>query len=292
MWRASRRRVGAPRTGDVQITRPWQGPRATGRVNVKGPTGRLASRWLDGVTVDVIAEPSWHVCALPFEFLSQCLAGEGLARVAHYLSAVACHVSDCHGLAAGTCDGGGGRGRCFASRSVAPERELPHRTNAQSPCCELPCTIEGVAESRVFGVVSFEHGQQSLDACDCPADQLLAVFLRQGQISHVRFHAAIVAGGHPITIAYSARRSLSSKTRHVTFTGKRHGFFSAMWRDRSGAWGRPYSQGERLPEHSGSTHSVDEPALVIGPADSRKTRPPYCPVKVPRTVRSGTVTTC
>jgi len=31
---------------------------------------------------------------------------------------------------------------------------------------------------------------------------------------------------------------------------------------------------ERLPEHSGSTHSVDETALVIGPADSRKTRPP------------------
>ena len=31
---------------------------------------------------------------------------------------------------------------------------------------------------------------------------------------------------------------------------------------------------ERLPEHSGSTHSVDETALTIGPADSRKTRPP------------------
>ena len=30
---------------------------------------------------------------------------------------------------------------------------------------------------------------------------------------------------------------------------------------------------ERLPEHSGSTRSVDEPALIIGPADSRKTRP-------------------
>jgi len=32
--------------------------------------------------------------------------------------------------------------------------------------------------------------------------------------------------------------------------------------------------GERLPEHSGSTHSVDVTALIIGPADSRKTRPP------------------
>jgi hypothetical protein len=114
---------------------------------------------------------------------------------------VACHVSDCHGLATGSCDGGGGRGRRFASRSVTPERELSHRTNAQSPCCELPCAIEGVAESRVFGAVSFEHGQQSLNACDCPAHQLLSVVLRQGQISHVRFHAAIVAEGHPITIA-------------------------------------------------------------------------------------------
>jgi hypothetical protein len=27
----------------------------------------------------------------------------------------------------------------------------------------------------------------------------------------------------------------------VTFSGKWHGFFSAMWRDRSGAWGRPSS---------------------------------------------------
>jgi len=27
----------------------------------------------------------------------------------------------------------------------------------------------------------------------------------------------------------------------VTFSGKWHGFFSAMWRDRSGAWGRPFS---------------------------------------------------
>jgi len=33
------------------------------------------------------------------------------------------------------------------------------------------------------------------------------------------------------------------------------------------------AQAERLPEHSGSTRSVDEPALIIGPADSRKTRP-------------------
>src|ERR1019366_233234 len=94
---------------------------------------RCSSGWLGGVTVDVIAESSWHVCSLPFEFLSQRLAGEGLARVAHYLSAVACHVSDCHGLAAGSCDGGGGRGRRFASRSVTPERELPHRTRAQAP---------------------------------------------------------------------------------------------------------------------------------------------------------------
>jgi len=30
---------------------------------------------------------------------------------------------------------------------------------------------------------------------------------------------------------------------------------------------------DRLPEHSGSTHSVDEIALIIGPADSRKTCP-------------------
>jgi len=27
----------------------------------------------------------------------------------------------------------------------------------------------------------------------------------------------------------------------VTFSGKWHGFFSAIWRDRSGAWGRPFS---------------------------------------------------
>ncbi len=27
----------------------------------------------------------------------------------------------------------------------------------------------------------------------------------------------------------------------VTFTSKWHGFFSAMWRDRSGAWGLPFS---------------------------------------------------
>jgi len=27
----------------------------------------------------------------------------------------------------------------------------------------------------------------------------------------------------------------------VTFSGKWHGFFSVMWRDRSGAWGRPFS---------------------------------------------------
>src|SRR5665647_156922 len=189
----------------------------------------MVRRWLDGVTVDVIAEPSWHVCALPFEFLSQRLAGEGLARVAHYLSAVACHVSDCHGLAAGSCDGGGGRGRRFASRSVTPERELPHRTNAQSPCCELPCAIEGVAESRVFGAVSFEHGQQSLDACDRPADQLLAVFLRQGQISHVRFHAAIVAGGHPITIVSGQRR----RARATRRSNRRRNQLPKPWRWRS-----------------------------------------------------------
>jgi len=30
----------------------------------------------------------------------------------------------------------------------------------------------------------------------------------------------------------------------VTFSGKWHGFFSVMWRDRSGAWGRPFSQGD------------------------------------------------
>jgi hypothetical protein len=44
-------KVGAPRTGEVQITRPWQGSRATGRVNVKGPTGRLASRSRYGALV-------------------------------------------------------------------------------------------------------------------------------------------------------------------------------------------------------------------------------------------------
>jgi hypothetical protein len=27
----------------------------------------------------------------------------------------------------------------------------------------------------------------------------------------------------------------------VTFTGKWHGFFSAMWRDRLGVWDRPFS---------------------------------------------------
>src|SRR5450830_1153222 len=37
-------------------------------------------------------------------------------------------------------------------------------------------------------------------------------------------------------------------TSSVTFTGKWHDFFSAMWRDRSGAWGRPsFSSGDPLP---------------------------------------------
>lgn len=36
--------VGASRTGEVQITRPWQGPVQPAGTNVKGPTGGLASR--------------------------------------------------------------------------------------------------------------------------------------------------------------------------------------------------------------------------------------------------------
>ena len=134
---------------------------------------------------DVNAEPSRRACSLPFGFLSQRLAGEGLARARHSLSAVACRASDRHGLAAGSCDGGRRRGRCFASRGVTPERELPPRTNTQLPCNELPCAIEGVAELRVVGAVSFEHGQQALDARDRPADRVLAVFLRRGQIMQI-----------------------------------------------------------------------------------------------------------
>jgi len=35
-------KVGASRTGEVQITRPWQGPAQLAGTNVKGPTGGLA----------------------------------------------------------------------------------------------------------------------------------------------------------------------------------------------------------------------------------------------------------
>jgi len=37
-------KVGASRTGEVQITRPWQGPAQPAGTNVKGPTGGPVAR--------------------------------------------------------------------------------------------------------------------------------------------------------------------------------------------------------------------------------------------------------
>ncbi len=62
------------------------------------------------------------------------------------------------------------------------------------PSCKLLCSIESRGETRVRWSVSFEQGQQALDAHGRPANQSPAVFLRQRQICHVRLHAAIVTG--------------------------------------------------------------------------------------------------
>ncbi len=78
--------------------------------------------------------------------MRQFFTGKGIARIPHYDSGVTRHVSDRHGVAAGSCD----RRRCwtrrFACCGVAIECEPPHWANAQSPCRELPCAIECVSE--------------------------------------------------------------------------------------------------------------------------------------------------
>ena len=159
---------------------------------------------------------------LPVLFMSQFFAGEGLARVTRYLSAVACHVSNRRGLPARSCDSRRGCSRCVAGRSVATKGKLPHRTNTQVPGRELPCTIESLAKSGIFGTVSGEHRQQSLDACDCPEDQLLAVFLGQGQIGRVRFHVLSIADGSQLTIRSGSPTLYGTAlalTRAVEFQG-------------------------------------------------------------------------
>ena len=138
----------------------------------------LSDAVLRGVAVDVLAETSRQVCPLPLQFLSQCLASEGFARVARYLAAVACHVSDRDGLTEGSCHSGCGDGCRLASRGVATEGELSHRTDAQMPGCKLSCSIKSRGEARVRWSVSFEQGQQALDAYGRPANQFSAVFLR------------------------------------------------------------------------------------------------------------------
>ena len=119
-------------------------------------------------------------------------ACEGFARVARYLAAVTCHMSDRDGLTEGSGHCGCGDGCRLASRGVATEGELSHRTDAQMPGCKLSCSIKSRGETRVRWSVSFEQGQQALDAHGRPANQFPAVFLRQGQIGHVPLYAAIV----------------------------------------------------------------------------------------------------
>ena len=47
----------------------------------------------------------------------------------------------------------------------------------------------------------------------------------------------------------------------VTFTGRRLCLSSAMWRDRSGAWGQPFSEGDGLPVRR--PHRARSPVLIV-----------------------------
>lgn len=76
---------------------------------------------------------------------------------------------------------------------MATEGEFSHGTDAQMPSCKLSCSLKSHGETRVRWSVSFEQRQQVLDARARPADQFPPVFLRQGQIGHVRLHAAMVS---------------------------------------------------------------------------------------------------
>ena len=167
-------------------------PRSPRQVQKSPQRDPLSDAALHCVAVDLLAEAGRQVCPLPLQFLSQCLACECIARVARYLATVTCHMSDRDGLTEGSGHCGCGDGCRLASRGVATESELSHRTAVQMPGCKLSCSIKCRGETRVRCSVSFEQGQQALDACGRPANQFPADFLRQGQVGHVRLHATIV----------------------------------------------------------------------------------------------------
>ena len=121
--------------------------------------------------------------ALPGQLLRR--ISQGLARVPRKIAGVTTHVRNGNRLTASPCNSFSLGVCAIACCGVATECQSSHLANRKRVVLELFDCGKSFIEALVSGTVLVKNWKKPCDAACGPADQLLAVFFRQGEVGGV-----------------------------------------------------------------------------------------------------------